>query len=450
MKNEKKGKKNSDAGNKDVLDEIIEEINALDSGLPEDKKTDEPASPPDGKIDFDYGFLDDGSKAEKKQRAEQTAAPAGAAQALADDAAQQAEKQIQQPDTASEQLTPSAPPPLQRVRQRTAAPDRGANNYGQSDGVRNAAETIPQPMRKKKKKKRKKRHSRLPGVLILTTFIFGVSIILSLVIIGYGKDMFGIGKADQEQLITIPENATTEEISFILEDYGIIKSPKAFQLFSQLRNSDTAYIAGDHFLKPNMAYETIINHLTNVQEEEEGETVQITFPEGITLLDAANLLEEKNICKADDFLFYFNAGGYGYDFEALLPSETSLKLYRMEGYLFPDTYFFNENTDVNQVCQKIYSNFNNKMTADRLARIDELGMTLDEVITLASIVQKEAATTDVMIMVASVFWNRLDNPDIFPKLESDPTTNYSKDIVAKHLDVYDQKFVDAYDTYSSA
>lgn len=306
------------------------------------------------------------------------------------------------------------------------------------------------PAKKKKKKKKKKRkHSRLPGVLILVTLIFGVSVISSLVIIGYGKDMLGIGKSEQTHVIVVPEDATTEQIALMLKNDGIIKSSEAFTMFANLRNKELGYISGEHFIRPNMPYETLIDELTQIHEEELGESVEVTFPEGITLIEAANILESSHICDAEDFIFYFNSGGFGISFEDLLPIDTSLKFQRMEGYLFPDTYFFYENSTPEQVCQKIYYNFDSKMTDERRARMRELNLSLDELITFASMVQKEAATTDTMNMVASVFWNRLNNADDFPLLQSDPTSNYANDVVRPNMEYYDQTKIDAYDTYKS-
>lgn len=313
------------------------------------------------------------------------------------------------------------------------------------------SEPPPPPVRKasgKKKKKKKRKRSRLPGVIILTTFIFAVSVCLSLVIIAFGRDMLGIGKSDSTHLIVIPEGATTAEISELLKDENIIKSPKCFQMFSRLRKSDSSYIAGEHFVRPNMAYETIINELTTIEEEKEQATVEVTFPEGCTIFDAAQILEQNGVCAAEDFIFYFNSGGLGFEFENRLPSDTSLKFYRMEGYLFPDTYFFYENMEPEQVCQKIYLNFDNKMTPERYAKMESLGLSLDELITFASVVQKEAANTDTMLYVASVFWNRLRNSADFPLLQSDPTSNYAE-FVKKKMDVYDKTIVDSYDTYVS-
>ena len=82
--------------------------------------------------------------------------------------------------------------------------------------------------------------------------------------------------------------------------------------------------------------------------------------------------------------------------------------------------------------------------------MEELQLSLDELITFASIVQKEAATTNTMTMVASVFWNRLNNPDDFPKLQSDPTTNYVNNVIKPNQDVYNKTMIEAYDTYQGA
>ena len=122
----------------------------------------------------------------------------------------------------------------------------------------------------------------------------------------------------------------------------------------------------------------------------------------------------------------------------------------MEGYLFPDTYTFLVDMDPQLVVQKIYANFNQKMTEEYYARMDELNMTLDEIIILASIVQAEAPTSTSMAKVASVFYNRLNNRDIFPKLQSDPTKKYVKEVIKPNISITNQDMYDAYDTYEGA
>ncbi|MDE7121908.1 MAG: endolytic transglycosylase MltG, partial [Oscillospiraceae bacterium] len=166
--------------------------------------------------------------------------------------------------------------------------------------------------------------------------------------------------------------------------------------------------------------------------------------------DAAMKLQENNICDASRFLYYFNAGGFGYEFENHLPATTSrLKFYTMEGYFFPDTYTFYEEMEPDAVCRKIYMNFDLKITDEDYTRIEELNTTLDEVIILASMVQAEAANDQEMPEIASVFWNRLHYPENFGggKLQSDPTSKYVSQVIKPNIELENPQIYDAYDTY---
>ena len=374
------------------------------------------------------------------------------------------DKKNEQPAEAPEQPEFSAEP-VQETPQPVAEPEYVQEQpvptpvqqqmYGQAPNMGYPYGGAPERMngapqqRKKKRKKKKKPSNRLPGVIIYTTFIFGISIILSLVVISFCKDMFGIGKSDKTQLVVIPEGAGTQEISELLEEEGIIRSPKAFQFFTKLRKDTGYYIAGQHFLRPNMAYEAIIDELTKIPTEEKGESIQVTFREGITLIDAAKILQDEGVCNSQDFIFFFNSGGFGFEFEDQLPLDSTMKFEKMEGYLFPDTYYVYKNSEPEEVCQKIYYNFNQKMTPERYQKMKDCNLSLDQLITFASIVQAEAPTSEDMVKVASVFWNRLEHSDEFPKLESDPTSNYANDVVRPNMEYFDEAFVSAYDTYKT-
>lgn len=299
---------------------------------------------------------------------------------------------------------------------------------------------------KNKKTKKKKKSARLPLVLMLTTLIFTVAICLSILIIAVGRDMLAIGKDDSLKMITITEGADAKSVAQTLADEKIIKIPKAFEIIAKMSGADTNFIPGEYELSPSDAYETILTKLTTDMSEYK-ETVDITFVEGISIFEAAQKLEEEGVCDAERFLYYFNAGGYGFNFESKLPSSSASKFYRMEGYLFPDTYKFYVDSDPESVCMKIYQNFENKITEEYYNQMDKLGMTLDEVITLASIVQAEAASKDSMKMVASVFENRLADPDNFPKLESDPTTYYVDEIIKPNIEIPSEALFESYDTY---
>ena len=301
--------------------------------------------------------------------------------------------------------------------------------------------------KRKKKRRRNKNVGRVYGVLIMLTIIIVTSVTLSVGIIAVGKDMLGIEGTETLHPFTIPEGATTAEIAEDLYEAGIIKYPKAFVYFSRLSDADAGYKAGEHEVSSAMAYEALIAELSGLAGEELV-TVDVMFPEGISIYEAAKKLEEANVCEAQKFLYYFNMANYGYDFEQHLPKTVSkLKFCKMEGYLFPDTYTFYEEMEPDDVCRKIYMNFNKKITDEHFARMDELGITLDEMITLASIVQEEAAYKKDMKDVASVFWNRLNNPAEFTRLQSDPTSKYVEEIIKPNIELEDELVYEAYDTY---
>lgn len=322
------------------------------------------------------------------------------------------------------------------------------NRYSENRGrVKNDNYSQNQNNHPQRKKKKKKRSARLPVVILVTTLILTVSILLSVFIISVGRDMLAIGKSKLVKMITIPEGADAKTVASILEDEGIIENPKVFEFFSGLSDSDEMFIPGQYELSPSYAYETIIEKLTTEPSEDNQETVTVTFIEGTSIYDAAQILEENEVCEAERFIYYFNAGGFNFDFEEKLPESTSTKFYRMEGYLFPDTYKFYKNSDPESVCRKIYQNFDNKMTDEYYSQMQKKGMTLDEVITLASIVQAEAPTHDSMKKVSAVFQNRLANEEEFPKLQSDPTTYYVEEIIKPNIPVKSNAIFEAYDTY---
>lgn len=298
-------------------------------------------------------------------------------------------------------------------------------------------------------KKRKKNHkrNRVLSSIIVTFLIIVISVGIASVIITYGRDLLGINSSSTTKMVAIPQGADTAQIAEILKEEDIITHPKLFTFFAGLSNKDANFTAGEHELRPDMAYETIFEELASPALTDSN-SVQITFQEGITLCEAADILEQSDVCSAKEFLNFFNNNAsYDYLYENYLPSFTNEKFYKMEGYLFPDTYSFYVDMDVDLVCQKILKNFNEKISAEYYTRMEELDISLDEMLTLASMIQCEAGTVEQMPKISSVFWNRLNNPTAFPKLQSDPTTGYVDDVIKPHIDSVNQEMFDGYDTY---
>lgn len=300
-------------------------------------------------------------------------------------------------------------------------------------------------IRKKRKFTKRKKSRKLSCTLVLLTVILASSSVLAAAILGVAKEMYGIDKDIGERIVTISDGSTTQDIAEQLQLSGMISLPQVFRLVSRMNGKDGSYIAGEHVIRPSMSYEAMIEELCT-NKADERETQRIVIPEGTKLIDVARILQENEICNAEDFLFYFNGGNYGFRFEEYLPEKSAQKWQQREGYCFPDTYDFYVKEEPNIVAQKIYANFDSKMTDGDYQKMEELGMTLDQVITLASMVQGEASRVDYMKHISAIFHNRLQSPALFPKLESDPTRKYA-DVIAENLLVPDDIMTTAYNTY---
>lgn len=314
------------------------------------------------------------------------------------------------------------------------------------------AAPAPAPVKKKKRRNAKKRRTmRLSMALIMTTLVFGISVTLSVLILMLGKDFVGMGKSDVMSVFIVESGATTAQIAEGLYKQEIIQVPSLFKLIAKLSGKEGSFQVGEHYLRPSMAYEAILDELTNVtiETDNKNETVSIMFPEGITLYAVAEKLEEYEVCEADDFIYEFNAASFNFLFDGMIDSD-NMKFYKKEGFFFPDTYTFYVDSDPEEVCATIAYNFSQKFKSEYFLRMKELDMTLDEVITLASIIQAEVGDPLEMKKVSSVFHNRLNNPVTFPLLQSDATTNYVNNIIREHAVVLSEDICDAYDTYKGS
>lgn len=303
------------------------------------------------------------------------------------------------------------------------------------------------PIRKKRRRKRRKTR-KLSCTLVLLTLILSMSSVLAVAILAVAKEMYGIDKDVSRRIITIPAGSTPADIAYQLQREHFISLPQVFRLVSRMNGKDGDYIADEHTLSASMAYEAMIEELCT-NHKDERESMRVLIREGTTLVDAAKTLQENEICDAEKFLFYFNKGDYGFKFEEYLPAKNSLKWQQMEGYCFPDTYEFYVGEEPVIVAQKIYANFDSKFRDADYKKMDELGLTLDETITLASMVQAEASKREYMKNVASVFWNRYLHKAEFPKFESDPTRKYA-DLIAENLVIANDTMTTAYNTYKGA
>ncbi|MGN0634293.1 MAG: endolytic transglycosylase MltG [Oscillospiraceae bacterium] len=339
----------------------------------------------------------------------------------------------------------------------TAKKPVGENNTAENKSGASALEfhndytPAPKPKKKSgsgKKKKKKKKKVRFNGSIIggltLTIAIISISIVLSLGAITLGMEYLGINKADREITFNIPQGSNNDQIADILIENNIIKNKTLFKVALRISNQPTLY-PGDITLSQNLSYPDIIEKLSYMRESYE--TVTITIHEGSGLRAIAKKLEKYGVCSADEFLFQFNAN-QDFELDGKIDHNPDA-FYAMEGYCFPDTYEFYVNDSAYNVTKILREHFESKITDDMYKRMDQLGMDLNEVMTLASIVQNEAGTVEDMPIVASVFLNRLNDPDTFPSLQSDATTNYVTKTIQKveSSSTMVEHYANVYDTY---
>jgi UPF0755 protein len=321
-------------------------------------------------------------------------------------------------------------------------PRRPAAEEGKREQPARAAQKRRRPVRRKKKE-HMFNTSIITG-LTITIVVISVSIVLATSGITLGMEYLGYNKSDKEVTFNIPEGADSEQIIDLLIDNNIITNRTLFKAALRIVDEPILY-PGDITLSPNTSYPEIIK--TIGKQRELYETVTLTFQEGTNLRAIAAKLEKNNVCKASDFLWQFNR-------KLDLPIDSKIShssdVYMdMEGYFFPDTYEFYVNDSAYNVSKIVRENFDSKITPEMYARMSELGMDLNQVITLASIVQCEAGNTEQMPTIASIFLNRLKDPQTFPNLQSDATKNYVEKVIDRvetstaMLDHYKN----VYDTY---
>lgn len=174
--------------------------------------------------------------------------------------------------------------------------------------------------------------------------------------------------------------------------------------------------------------------------------VTVMFPEGTSVSQIALMLEENGVCSASDFMAEANnpLNLEGFSFSIPNPDERGFLL---EGYLFPDTYEFYRNESASSAIKRFLKNAESKFDAQIREECDKLGFTLDEILTLASIIQEEAGNPSEMYKVSSVIHNRLQSKK-FPRLQCDVATFYLRDYVKPYVDeVRYEELIGLYNTY---
>lgn len=263
------------------------------------------------------------------------------------------------------------------------------------------------------------------------------------------NDVFAFKKSDKNITVTIPKDASTNKMISIFHKNKLIKNSIFCKIFvsvtMDLGNKNENYLHGVYRLSPSMGVEKM---LKSCQKVTSAKTVRISFPEGLTINEMAAKLEENNVCTEKEFYVNLQASLYEYGFTKEIKGKKG-RFYNLEGYLFPDTYEFFINETPNSVVNKMLKRFDTEWKSKYQALAKQRGMTIDEVVTLASIIQKEAGNVQQMKNISSVFNNRLKEGSGFNSLQSDATADYvNNDIKDKIKSAEYDNYLKKYNTYN--
>jgi len=279
-----------------------------------------------------------------------------------------------------------------------------------------------------------------------------VSVFLAVFVILVGNDIYAFVKDDTLTEVAVPEYATLDNIADILYENEIIQYPGIFKVYAHLKNDSGEYLAGTYSLTPMMNYDEL---LLAFKPKKPTGISRITIPEGYTTDEIIDLFVSKGIGTREGYVDVINNYDFDYWFIDELEKNppSAGRFYRLDGYLFPDTYDFYNASSEEVVIGKLLKRFNEVFLKDYATKASELGCSVDEILTVASMIEKEAGTQTDFFDISSVFHNRLKKPAEFPCLQSDATVVY-----AIHHDTgerinptgEDMNYVSPYNTYLNA
>ena len=214
-------------------------------------------------------------------------------------------------------------------------------------------------------------------------------------------------------IISVNEGEGAQKIGDTLEDEGVIESAIQFRVLVELLGYDRLLQAGEYELDPNTPALNVVYRMRRGIVS----SLFVTVIEGWRLEEIADALDEQGVISRDEFLEAAVAGNFGFDFLGRLRAATSL-----EGYLFPATYFYRRDDTAEDVIQRMLEATNEKFTPELRSQALDQGLTVHGVLTLASIIEREAKVAEERPIMAQVFLTRLRRGML---LEADPTVQYA-------------------------
>jgi len=298
------------------------------------------------------------------------------------------------------------------------------------------------------------------GGIMYFVFVLSVSIILACIAWMAASDVLALNKISVTTVVELSDEIFTEEtvevtdeegnvthkvityadidaVADILKEHGLIEYESLFKFYCTISNASNKIAAGSYELSTDYDYRALVKKMN--QYSGAAVTVEVMFPEGFTMEQIFERLDENKVASKEALMEAAKKFSYNYSF---LNAEEIGSAKRLEGYLFPDTYEFFAYMEPSSAIAKFLDNYNRRVTDDMEAQAQKLGYSMDEIIIIASLIEKEAGNDKERADIASVIYNRLksDMP-----LQLDATVLYAtgKD----EVEPGDLEFDSPYNTY---
>ena len=269
-------------------------------------------------------------------------------------------------------------------------------------------------------------HTGCLGGLMYFVFVACVSIVLACLAWMCASDMLALNKDDFTATVNLPvsifssktidtfdedgnktgtERVTSADISYLadeLKDAGVIEYKWLFEFFCKISKADQKVNPGEYKLSSTYDYRALVQHMRSGSSS--ALTVDVTIPEGFTMEQIFRRLEEKNVCSYEDLMDAAANYKFNYSFlEGLEEGDPK----RLEGFLFPDTYQFYVGMQASSAINKFLVVFHSRYDTDMVNQTNNRGMSVKDVITVASLIEREAAGDSERGLIASVIYNRI-------------------------------------------
>ena len=269
-------------------------------------------------------------------------------------------------------------------------------------------------------------HSGCMGGIMYFVFIACVSVVLACLAWMAASDMLALNKDEFTAVVTLPmsifssetvdtydeegNKTGTERVTYADMDYvtdalkeaGLIEYKWLFNVFCKISTASEKVSPGEYELKSTFDYRALIQNMRAGSASTV--TVDVTLPEGFTMRQIFQRLEEMNVCSYDELMESAANDKFNYSFlEGMEEGDAT----RLEGYLFPDTYEFYVGMQASSAINKMLETFYYKQTADMLKQASDMNMSMREIVNVASLIEKEAANDAERALIASVIYNRI-------------------------------------------